>query len=193
MKTGNNHKHGDASTAFYKRWSGIKARCGKGRYKHVTVCEQWNDYLNFKADMYDSFVKHKDEHGERNTTIDRIDNNKGYFPENCRWATYEVQIRNRTISVSLTVDGETMYIPEWSEKTGLSQEIINSRKYKGWSDDRIINETVRDHFARVEVTCKWCGKKVEKHESVIRRHQNTFCSGVCRTTHQWSLRKAQIT
>lgn len=88
-------KHGDAHTHFYSKWEYMRGRVGTEGYEHVTVCARWDEYLNFKADMYDAYLEHVKEYGERNTTLDRLDNNVGYEPTNCRWATYSQQNSNR--------------------------------------------------------------------------------------------------
>lgn len=98
-KEGHNRKHGMTGTKFYITWIGMKRRAGRQTYwKHISICERWKDFICFKVDMYASFLKHVEKYGEYNTSIDRIDNSKGYSKSNCRWATRLIQGQNRTRS-----------------------------------------------------------------------------------------------
>jgi hypothetical protein len=60
--------------------------CAKD-YIGINVCKRWNEFENFKKDMFESYLKHKKKFGERQTTLDRINPFKGYSIKNCRWAT----------------------------------------------------------------------------------------------------------
>jgi hypothetical protein len=92
---------------FYRSWTNMITRCTKpsiAGYEHyggrgITVCERWLQFLNFKEDMYVSYLKHVKEFDEKNTTLDRFPNVMGnYEPSNCRWATLNEQMQNTRVS-----------------------------------------------------------------------------------------------
>lgn len=96
--------HGMSGTKIYQAWKSIVNRCNgftEGtrkiyKEKGITVCDRWSSFENFRDDMLESYKEHVEAHGKARTTLDRIDGSKGYFLENCRWATYQVQARNRS-------------------------------------------------------------------------------------------------
>lgn len=120
----------------------MKVRCSNPksqayvRYgaRGITVCERWHSFENFYADM-----------GERpeGMTLDREDNNKGYEPGNCRWATRREQTRNRNITISLSFNGRTQPLAAWAEELGLSYYLLLSRYKAGWSIERLLTTQSR--------------------------------------------------
>ena len=132
--------HGMTNTRLYRIWNGMKDRCknknapeyenygGRG----IRVCQEWlDDFMNF----YNWAMAN----GYRDDlTIDRKDNDKGYSPENCRWATAKEQANNTRSTVFLTYKGETKPVSEWSEITGIRQDTLTYRKRHGWTDEECI-------------------------------------------------------
>lgn len=135
-------KHGESRTLFYRRWHSIKERCGKHRnYKKIKICKRWNNYLNFKKDMYPSFVRHYNKHGIKNTTIDRINNLGDYKPSNCRWATVRQQNNNFSRNVFYKYNGIKRTISEWHRLLTPSISVhcfYNRLMNLGWSMDKTL-------------------------------------------------------
>lgn len=139
-----NRRHGDASyeqTGLYKRWCAMKARCTNSNdrnYKNyggrgISLCNEWFDYVKFKTwAISNGFEEH--------LLLDRIDNDKGYCPENCRWTTRAVQnVNKRQRSKMLTVRGRTMEMRDWAKEVGHSGTgIIRQRVHAGWDDERAV-------------------------------------------------------
>ena len=97
-----NWRHGMRWTRLYQTWTNIKTRTkSKGRNrkyyldKGIGVCDRWQIFKNFMEDMVTSYETHVKEFGEKETELDRIDNNKGYELNNCRWVTQKKQWENR--------------------------------------------------------------------------------------------------
>lgn len=101
----------------------------------VKVCDRWkNSFGDFLQDM-----------GERpdNMSIDRIENSKGYKPENCRWATKEEQMQNVRTNRNITFNGETLCLTAWARKLGITHSSLQGRLKRGWSLEKTLTTGAR--------------------------------------------------
>lgn len=137
--------HGMAKHPLSIIWSHIIQRtCNpkNAAFKHyggrgITVCESW------KKDSC-SFIRWALRNGYKaGLTIDRINNNEGYNPSNCRWVNMKTQSRNRRSNRYITFNGETHCISEWAELIGISEYTISRRLRSGWSEERSLKEPLR--------------------------------------------------
>lgn len=103
--------------------------------KGITVCQKWLKFENFLKDMDERPLGH---------TIDRKNNNKGYYKRNCRWATPKQQQRNRQNNKIITHNNKTQLLVEWSEETGISYDTLYARIYRlSWSIKKALTTLVR--------------------------------------------------
>jgi hypothetical protein len=139
-----NLRHGEAwRTPEYYVWQAMIQRCTNKKNPNyrkygsrgITVCDRWrNSFQNFLDDM-----------GRRDTphhSIERIDNDGGYNPSNCKWATTSQQANNTRWNKRITVDGTTRTISEWSKENSIAQNTIVTRLRLGWSEHRAVTEKV---------------------------------------------------
>ena len=138
--------HGMTKTPEYIAWQDMKTRCFNPNYKRypnwggrgITVYDRWlNSSENFLADMgLKPTVKH---------SLDRINNDADYCPENCRWATKAEQQNNRKNNYLITINDETYTIAQWTEKMGFSASVIQKRLKYGWSEFDAVMTLVRQY------------------------------------------------
>jgi hypothetical protein len=124
----------------------IKKRCSltainvDKKYADRGIKCEWDSYKDFKNDMYESYMKHLNIYGRKQTTIDRIDNDGNYCKENCRWATRTEQTNNRKNMILYTFNGKTLNCQEWDRELGLSRGVTRVRiKKRGWSLERALS------------------------------------------------------
>lgn len=129
-------KHGAAVgyrlTPEYKVWMSMRARCLDLRAKNyssygargIGVCTRWDDFANFLADM--------GERPSKRHSIERINNDKGYAPENCRWASAAEQNRNRRNNRWITFNGATLVLSDWADRIGINRLTLRTRLENGW-------------------------------------------------------------
>lgn len=140
-------KHNLSEEKIYKRLVAIKGRCKNPNDKKypiyggrgITLCEEWDGEHG-----YENFYKWSIEHGYQDgLTIDRIDNDGGYSPDNCRWTTRTVQMNNRRVNRFVTIDGETHSLTEWSRIKGINIGTVRNRLKRGWSEYDALMKPVR--------------------------------------------------
>lgn len=148
-KYGNRKVHGDAGgvvrSRLYTIWGGMKNRCKNpsqsrfNRYggRGIEVCEEWQNFSSFKewalANGYTDSL-----------TLDRINVDEGYSPENCRWVTDKEQANNTSRNRFLTFAGETKTIAQWADVTGIQSSTLYARLFVlGWPIEKAFNTPVR--------------------------------------------------
>lgn len=125
-KKGVNQTHGMSKTRLYKEWLSMRSRCRrpirKSRtYKNTSVCDAWeNDFVSFMNWAY------KNGYAD-NLTIDRIDNSKGYSPDNCRWITIEEQQGNKTNTVFIEYEGKKYCLRSLCAKLNFPYKLAHQR------------------------------------------------------------------
>jgi len=131
---------GRKTTSTYNCWASMLQRCNNPKDpkypdyggRGIKACQRWQDsFENFLSDM-----------GERpeGLTLERIENNNGYYKENCRWATRKEQSNNTRRNHHLTLNGVTMNTTQWGEKLGIDGRTIRARIKKGWSVERALQK-----------------------------------------------------
>lgn len=132
------YKHGMHGTHLYRVWRGMKARClnpndpmyayygGRG----ITIVPEWLDFAGFLAWAASTEIE--------SNTLDRIDNDKGYSPDNCRWATAEEQQNNTRKNVRVVYRNIEMSLSQAARASGIKIATLWRRKNAGWPDHRLF-------------------------------------------------------
>lgn len=132
-------KHGRRSNGLvdptYMSWQAMKARCKhKQHYADISVDSNWESFSNFLRDM-----------GERpvNTTLDRINGTKGYYKDNCRWATKRQQRLNTSRTVIVKYKEQLYYLDELAPAMGLKTSTVKARLRRGWDLEKSLETPAR--------------------------------------------------
>jgi hypothetical protein len=133
-------KHNKRRTREYTTWCLMKARCNNPKNpaypsyggRGIKVCDRWqSSFENFLADM--------GEKPSSNYSIDRIDNDGNYEPDNCRWATSSQQFANTRRSRHIEYKGESLTLNEWARKQGINPNTLRARIEAGWNLKKALN------------------------------------------------------
>ena len=134
--------HGQYKTNLYHVWINMRQRCNYSKHpsfenyggRGITVCDEWNgDFVSFANWA-------RETNYAEGLEIDRIDNNIGYTPANCKWSTHVQNNNNKRTNRLLTVFNETKSTAEWSRdpRCSVSQAVIRSRLFIGWGDSLAV-------------------------------------------------------
>jgi len=126
------------NTGIYGSWYAMKQRCDNPKHKSfhnyggrgIGYIEAWKSFEEFNRSMSLSYQK--------GLTLDRIDNNKGYSPENCRWATKKQQANNMRKNTIIEYNGQTLTLTQWAEKLGLKVGTLQWRFRRGWTIEKMM-------------------------------------------------------
>ena len=145
-------KHGEApkqgkqnASKLYSVWVNMRNRCFNSNNKSfvyyggrgISVCDEWNEFLNFEKWAIQNGFK-------ENLTLDRIDVNGNYEPENCRWISRKEQMRNTRSNHLLTYNGDTKTMAEWAEITGIPYSTLKQRINKyNYSVEKAFTKPVK--------------------------------------------------
>ncbi len=134
-------KHWMWNTRFYRIRYNILWRCYRDwprakSYKDKWIICEWNSFEEFKADMYESYLKHVEEYWEKRTSINRIDNDWNYCKKNCEWNTQKKQMLNTSKNHYLTYKWKTQTTIEWCEELWIPEGTVRVRIMRWfWIDD----------------------------------------------------------
>lgn len=131
--------HRESHTRLHNIWCDMRKRCrhhpmyaGRG----IKVCDEWLEYENF--------ARWARENGyEDSLTIERIDVNGDYCPQNCKWIAFNKQARNRTTTKWVTYMGREMSLAEAAEISGVPYKVVHARLKKGWSLEKSLSEPLK--------------------------------------------------
>lgn len=138
-----NLKHGCAQRGkqehLYILWGAMKDRATNinrldAKYyatKGITLYKDWNDYEKFKEWALNNGYS-------EGMSIDRIDNSKGYNPENCHWIPLKDQNKNKTSNRVITINGKSQILSDWCRELNLKVGVVSSRLSRGWSEERAL-------------------------------------------------------
>lgn len=144
-------KHGLAKTRIYVAWHHMIQRCYYSNCKAyenygargISICDDWkNDFMNFyNWSMNNGY--------QDNLSIDRINVNGNYEPNNCRWADDFTQRRNKRNNKYFCINGDMKTITDWAKQYGIKSNVVRERIKKGWSIEDALNIPVKEKYGHI--------------------------------------------
>lgn len=123
--------HGESKSGLWHTWKNMVDRCLNPSSKQyadyggrgISVCDRWAaSFLEFMSDMGAK--------PSAGMTLERVDNDAGYSPENCRWASRKDQARNKRSNVVIELDGERLVLADWAKRIGITANALTLRLYR---------------------------------------------------------------
>ena len=173
--------HGLANSEYYHGWWSMMQRCYNPKHHNysrygargIKVCKEWHDPTVFCA-----WAVSTNGEKRKGLTLDRIDNNKGYSPENCRWATATEQSGNRRNTVVVDFQGEKVPLAKLSREKGINPTVASQRVFQlGWDVETAINTPV--HFTMRNK------RKVRTNKDFSNQNSVVDINGEKKTVTQW--------
>lgn len=132
--------HGLTGSPIYGIWANMRSRTGDptdpayANYggRGITVCDRWQSFEAFHTDMWPTY--------EPGLSLERVDNGRGYSPDNVIWASAAVQARNKRNNVWITWRGQTRILTDWANLLGLKEATLRKRLKVGWPIDRALTK-----------------------------------------------------
>lgn len=164
-----NRTHGKSKTVAYHAWSGIIDRCTNPNSKAYAVYSKLgvSDVFRYSFEAFDAELGPRPP--GKGWSVDRIDNNRGYFPSNIRWATQKMQCRNQKTNRHISFNGETHCLSEWAEIIGVRSSVLHLRIFTyGWPLERAMTPVSRfahngpvyrtevTHNGKTRSVAEWC-------------------------------------
>jgi len=123
-------------TRIWRIWQCINTRCTNKKHSSFKnhgargIKNEWKNFIEFINDMYEPYLEHLIKHGEKNTTIDRINNDENYNKENCKWSTYKEQNRNIRKTKKLIYKGDTHLLVDLCEILNIKKPTLYAAYYR---------------------------------------------------------------
>lgn len=144
--TKRNMKHGWAGTPTHAAWIDMIRRCYTPKVRmypryggrDITVCDRWRVQIDKHPFLY--FLEDMGARPNKKYSLDRIDNDGNYTPENCRWATITQQGNNKSDNHLVEFQGESLTVTEWANKLGIRRGTLFHRLHHGWTPDQALTQ-----------------------------------------------------
>lgn len=168
--------HGMSKTTEYLSWQHMKDRCNNPKNKHyhnyggrgIKVCDRW-------VDSFENFLEDMGKKPDNSYSIDRMDVNGNYEPDNCRWATYEEQSNNMRNTIKIDIKGQTKTLRDLSNENGIIKSCLDRRIRSGITDEKQLlfkgklNSRYLEYNGETKTITEWAKELNISHNMLWKR------------------------